>query len=423
MSRNNNLVIKLNCNIVFFWIGFILWLTSMLNSLLEVRIFNADFGLYLSAIFFLAISNFGIPIKLKKNAILFSWVGGYMLLLLIATVKSFYVSYSLTIIENVILYLSYLMLTFFSVRFISYYMYFDKVNRLSIFLLGGFESFILLTKIDIKVDVLWMIANLFNHHRMRDFCGLNHPNEVGVLSFTVAVLCLVDIFTMNRNILLKIFELLFILNSGLLVLLAASRAGITSVLCMLVVFFSLCVYSRNNKKVRILIIILVILLLFSLAWTIDFEFLFINSNRAENFLINIPILLKSKNYFWGMGIVPGGVFASRKLGVHTTNVDNYYLYVFLTSGVVGICMLFPQIIRITKELINKANEGSIQSKAILAMFVSLLYYSLFENVFFYPNMISTLVWILSVSSLNGSQRFKNYETKRESSNNSYSASI
>lgn len=61
--------------------------------------------------------------------------------------------------------------------------------------------------------------------------------------------------------------------------------------------------------------------------------LFISSNRLRNFVRTLPLLNSPAKVIFGLGIRSPGSFSIYDA------VDNYYLYIFLTTGAIGLIVI------------------------------------------------------------------------------------
>ena len=189
-----------------------------------------------------------------------------------------------------------------------------------------------------------LVNNFFKGYtRERYAFGFYHPNAVANIALCIILL---SILLMVENGKRKIYIIIDIIMCYL-ILVSSSRTSV----CALILFFVLYMYSNLKQKIfnkhwkvlinTVLIIILGLLLLISnnnIA-----ESLFVVSNRSYNFIYNIPILIKSGRFLIGLGFVGSGEFY--QLHVYNTFfVDNYFLYVLMSTGLIGLVFIVSFII-------------------------------------------------------------------------------
>lgn len=125
-----------------------------------------------------------------------------------------------------------------------------------------------------------------------------------------------------------------------------------------------------------------------------YDSLFKLSNRSLNFTINIPSLIASGKVLFGIGYVDAGLFGSNKLPMATWYVDNSYLYVFLTMGIVGIAWFIFFLIRLFKK-IKKYDKAFCLNFTFTSVFMTYLFLGMSETCIFYPTFVSSFVYFVA----------------------------
>lgn len=237
-----------------------------------------------------------------------------------------------------------------------------------------------------------LVNNFFKGYtRERYAFGFYHPNAVANIALCIILL---SILLMVENGKRKIYIIIDIIMCYL-ILVSSSRTSV----CALILFFVLYMYSNLKQKIfnkhwkvlinTVLIIILGLLLLISnnnIA-----ESLFVVSNRSYNFIYNIPILIKSGRFLIGLGFIGSGEFY--QLHVYNTFfVDNYFLYVLMSTGLIGLVFIVSFIIWLCYRLLKGKNNSM---KKVVAIILGVnIFSSLGETCFMYPSFISCFVYTI-----------------------------
>ncbi|MCS6132373.1 hypothetical protein DWV13_12190 [Clostridium botulinum] len=246
-----------------------------------------------------------------------------------------------------------------------------------------------------------LIGNILNNKlRYRNSYGLYHFNATGYL-------CLISLL-MWRFLAIrykdkyKCLSIYGIINIVVIIILI-STASRNSILSLILFYLGSNILSNikigSFKSINFTITrnIFCILLLCGIVvivfMVVDIENAIIQTNRLDNYLVNIPTLLQSKRQFIGVGLIDESLFVSHKLYYPTTFIDNWFLYVLLTLGIVGLFMSLVIISRLGKFIFKDIIHNKNEKIYVVMIFVISLFYSMFESCFLAPGtLISYVFW-------------------------------
>ena len=256
-----------------------------------------------------------------------------------------------------------------------------------------------------KFQFVLNLSNLFSRDsRYRWQYGFYHANFVG--NSTICLLLLSFIISQIKkkiNCRVAFNKILCVsinIVAGCMLLASASRSNILSIF-VLVLFFLfmnidklLSTKRRYNRIIQSFIIILIMIMVLLSGADNIYDSLFKLSNRSLNFTINIPSLIASGKVLFGIGYVDAGLFGSNKLPMATWYVDNSYLYVFLTMGIVGIAWFIFFLIRLFKK-IKKYDKAFCLNFTFTSVFMTYLFLGMSETCIFYPTFVSSFVYFVA----------------------------
>ena len=151
------------------------------------------------------------------------------------------------------------------------------------------------------------------------------------------------------------------------------------------------VSNRQKKLLKGIIVALSILVVYISVFSSAFE-MFETSGRLRSFEVNIPLVLREGRFLEGLGLMNPGLFGRGSAGYI---VDNYYLYVFMETGIIGLIMISWLLIRLTK----KVHKLRITNEPFFVMlssaFVAWLVSGMGEKCVIYPYFPSSLVFFVA----------------------------
>lgn len=275
--------------------------------------------------------------------------------------------------------------------------YIDNEHKKNMFVKVSFWTLVVgvffsaLINWDGKLQGTELISNIFQGYtRERSAFGFYHPNTVANIALCVIIL---SAYLMKENgrkkhyIVIDAFMIYIILA-------ASSRTTLSAV----ILFLILVLYETLLKKIRnknerrfwtaILSIIVILLLMFSSENGI--EGLFKLSNRSYNFIYNIPVLANSGRLMIGLGLIGSGEFY-QLAQYNTFFVDNYFLYILMSTGVIGLLFIVSFMIYLCKRLFVGSSNVPMK-RLTLIVFIVNVFASLGETCFMYPSFASCFVY-------------------------------
>lgn len=262
------------------------------------------------------------------------------------------------------------------------------------------------------------IENLFlGFERYRVDFGFLHPNVVGnicVCSILMSVYLFAEVYRLPNQ---KSKRIMIILCDSIIFYMILATASRTSVYILLISFFYFIYYKvirRIMKRKMLVAIICIIVCLFIFLSTNSFSlrnFLY-HTNRLDNFIKNIPILIDSGRFLIGLGYIGSGDFLGLR-DYNTYYVDNFYLYILMSTGMIGFICFSCIIIIIFCRLRKSYYRNIFEKKYILTIFILNLIAAFFETSFLYPSFASCYVYCVSYFTIlyHSEMTFKNYSIK------------
>lgn len=259
------------------------------------------------------------------------------------------------------------------------------------------------------------ILNIFeNAGRIRNSFSFSHPNTAGNLAvgtIMISIVYIANIIKSKDHISLKILKpIMLILLDIPLIAVLINTASRNSILALLVFISSSIYFVLTNIKIlpkvvkvilKALIIIFVTLNIYNYVNT-NYDKLLKDSNREGNFTINLPILDTKEKKLFGLGLAYVGDFADKELipGIKTTYVDNFYLYMYLCTGFVGLFFFLAAYLIIGIKLyINMYKNKSLESNIIPALFISHMLLGIGETCVLYftftTGFLLTVIYLIT----------------------------
>ena len=265
-----------------------------------------------------------------------------------------------------------------------------------------FSAFVLYND---KFQFILHLSNLFSRDsRYRWEYGFYHANFVGNVTICLLLLSfIIDQIKKKTNSRVAFSKILCVginIVSVCMLLASASRSNMLAIIVLGLAFLFanidewLPIKRRYTGIIQGFIVILIIMLVLFSGSDNTYDSLFKLSNRSLNFTINIPSLIANGKVLFGIGYVDAGLFGSNKLPMATWYVDNSYLYVFLTMGIVGIAWFIFLLARLFLKL-RKYDKAFDLNSTFTCVFVTYLFLGMSETCIFYPTFVSSFVYFVA----------------------------
>lgn len=244
--------------------------------------------------------------------------------------------------------------------------------------------------------------------RYRVAFGFSHPNNCADFCLLgIALSCLLRSANQHLNLFwtfsdaIKILMLLSTSSRGNIIGLLILGAGYLYI-SLDQIFTSVKQGDLHNiKRFFIICSIVIFSIYIYYSRAINFSQAFVDSNRSYNFTINLPKLISSGRIWTGIGFIASSVFGSDKLQGGFTFIDNYYLYVFVSTGIIGsVIMIIVFVISIIQLMNYKYKDTKFYQVFILVQIMQ-LFIALFESQIFTHTFPSSLVYSIILFSFIG----------------------
>lgn len=234
------------------------------------------------------------------------------------------------------------------------------------------------------VNPIYFPMALIKSGRIRSDFGTASPNYLGYYAFVACIfyyLLWTEWKTNNLITKKKMGALLIVAFWTVCMLLSTgSRSSIISLLIFAAVCF-LTQFKGFSKKKRKAVIVFC-LIAATVVLICNWQNIWSQSNREANVSVNMPVFQEMNATWTGMGYVESSGFYGDVYGYDTFPVDIYYLYIFLTTGVIGSVLIFLPLIYILIVYIKK-QRTDIQN-ILLAAYIALLFDGFWQvNIFTY----------------------------------------
>ncbi|MBT9239615.1 O-antigen ligase family protein [Vibrio splendidus] len=249
------------------------------------------------------------------------------------------------------------------------------------FLISLFIESFGLPRLTMHEDALWQCGKSWN----RRMCGAtNNPNILGFISFLMMSFAIV--FYEKQK---KLMSLSLGVFSIVLSYMALSRTAIVAIFLMIIIFSVL-----YNKK------IILYWILFFLISLITMPFLDFYSNSESRFSINSIASGsgRSELFMYALGYIDSNVILGSGLNfqreyvfagtVWKTILDNAYLNIFVSYGVIGLLVFLTLLLAILKQCKNVSDS----SFAIFICFMIMLFVEDFSFKGYYIWVVFALVF-------------------------------
>ncbi len=285
-----------------------------------------------------------------------------------------------------------------------------------------FVPFIYLTGVIVfkQIDIVEVVRNInivnfFSTNyfsRSRYAFEFYNPNAVGnlcacELSLFFIVLKTICIGSEQKINIKKIFFLIATTLYVITFLASGSRTAAVAliVFILLNMFFSSEMKRSTNKIYSLIMKMITILLVVVLVMLKGYDFYvnhYLGSGRYKSFS-NLQMLISIKDKLLGLGLFsPGSIRNMRINGISGNTLDNFYIFCYMSTGIVGMVLIFGSLVALLIYLLHI--KDVIYEKLFLCLYIELLIYGFAETSVLYYLFISDLI---IVSSLFGYCNLKN----------------
>lgn len=290
---------------------------------------------------------------------------------------------------------------------------YSKYDKKNLFL---FLSFIVPTvfilwngfKGEIPAECLNNIKNiLYATDRVRYDFNFNHPNTLGNLIAGIVIISFIFIFNTLKQkewIVLKIFKMLMpiILSVPLLFMLICTGSR-TSILSLILFVAAGIYFLLTNLKFIPPLIKIILKVVIIIAVTIptynylskNFDKILDDSNRRSNFDVNLKLMDTQEKKNVGLGLIYYGDFRWDGINIEeqeTSNIDNYYLYMYVCTGKIGLAIfVIAFLIIFIKLYLNMYINPSLESSIIVAAFLAHMFLGIGETCILYFTFLSGML--------------------------------
>lgn len=249
-----------------------------------------------------------------------------------------------------------------------------------------------------------------NRLRYRDSYGFVHPNTTGyfcylalILQFYLSKFC----FTYHN----KIKKGFTISNVIIIIIIVstASRTAITALLLFYVLFYFFIINNKFKNKgyigvtlktVKLILAITFIILIIYKIKSLDITSLLKDTNRLDNFTNGISVVYSYGKEITGLGFVN----EMKDFYYGIIYIDNWFLYMFITEGFIGLTASLV-LIGLIFYYIIRTKDKTFEKFFALSFLISQIYYSMFEIMFFSQGyLLSFILWIFIFNYINSHSR-------------------
>ena len=252
------------------------------------------------------------------------------------------------------------------------------------------------------VNPLWGFRQAFGGGiRYKTTFGFVHAGYLSNAAYLVIVLSIFffEIYRHYKDARRIIMWISLIVIDGLAVEMlaaAAERSGIIST-AIVVGFYLFFVFFRIRVELFTKVAFAVLLAIGAVCLVASgvFDYIWSNSNRELNIVINYPIFQELGNLWTGMGYVDNSGFHGdiMAFGVKTSSLDMYYVYIFFTTGVIGCILIgFVLIFMLVELLVH--NKSPLNTTAI-GLYFSMLFFAVWQcNMATYRYVSPTILLVI-----------------------------
>ncbi|MBR4197083.1 MAG: hypothetical protein IKQ95_10320 [Synergistaceae bacterium] len=196
------------------------------------------------------------------------------------------------------------------------------------------------------------------------------------------------------------FNILFLIPvSGIAVIIllsTASRAAMTGIILFFMAYFFLTFRTKIGGRIWFLVIFATVVLAYIVIVTVDWDYVFLESNRMRNYVL-IDIMLQKNTWLTGLGFIDQFNVIDLA-GIHY--LDGYYLARFIQSGLIGFIIHIGSILWFAKKYFQHLVDMTRFQRLAGSLLAVCLYYGLLETILFTGTPIEIVNWTLFLIAMN-----------------------
>ncbi len=239
--------------------------------------------------------------------------------------------------------------------------------------------------------------------RNRYAFDFNHFNTLGNLIagiFLISFVFIGNTIKQKEWIVLKVFKILLPIVMYIplahILLCTGSRTsllslGVGTVACLYFVLTNLKFIPNLVKIIVKGVLIIAITLPTCHYLNNNFNVIMDDSNRRENYDINLPNIMNTKEKEkYGLGLIYYGDFGDKIVeGYETSNIDSYYLYLYICTGKIGLIIFIITFVLVLLVLyLNMYFNPSFESSIIVGVFIAHMVLGIGETCILYFTFLS-----------------------------------
>ncbi|MCR5090215.1 MAG: hypothetical protein K6C08_11985 [Oscillospiraceae bacterium] len=191
----------------------------------------------------------------------------------------------------------------------------------------------------------------------------------------------------------------------------ASRGALLALFVMFGFYFYLTMEDKFKSKQAIRIIKPLFFFVVGIVFVVYIYISFIAEGRLDisyrlrNFTVNLPTLISNNRLWSGWGFVDKAVFANGRIISGTQYVDNYYLFVLVSTGIIGCLFVGLFLVVLTASIVKLYKKAYFTEyryvfTVVLSILVEQYMFSVTQASFLFPSsMFSIITMIVFLSSI------------------------
>lgn len=239
-------------------------------------------------------------------------------------------------------------------------------------------------------------------NRVRNAYGLYNVNGTGnLVAMAIIMGVLLFGYMKTEETVLKKTKMYFVILLEAVNIIVLLTTGSRNALVTIIGFFLSYTFIKvtnikglsNTVKIFIRIIILISGVLIVLwGYTDSIYSLMESSYRLKGITVNLPLLANNNRLLFGLGIFSPGLFGQYQIKYGASfALDNYYLYLLLETGIIGLIIVLSLFFYLWKKLSSSKEKNK---NWIMSAYIAWLVSGIAETCVIYPKFPSSLVFLV-----------------------------